>query len=51
MLASIHDGRGWYVLLNKRSLDASFFSELDQLMWQALEGVTFGDVDLFDSYP
>ena len=40
MLARIHDGRGWCVLLNKRSLDASFFSELDQLMWQALEGVT-----------
>ena len=51
VLARIHDGRGWWVLLNKRSLDSNFLSELDQLMWQALEGVTFGDVDLFDRYP
>ena len=51
VLARIHDGRGWCVLLNKRSLDPNFFTELDQLMWQALEGVSFGDVDLFDRYP
>ena len=51
VLARINDGRGWCVLLNKRSLDPSFLTELDQLMWQALEGVTFGDVDLFDRYP
>ncbi len=51
VIARINDGRGWCVLLNKRSLDSKFFSELDQLMWQALEGVTFDDVDLFDRYP
>ena len=26
------------------------FLKLDQLMWQALEGVSFSNVDLFDSY-
>jgi N-acyl-D-amino-acid deacylase len=51
VLARINDGRGWCVLLNKRSLDPNFFSELDQLMWQALDGVSFGDADLFNRYP
>ena len=50
MLAGIHDGMGWCILLNGRPTDPAYFGALDQLVWEAIGGVQFGNIDLFGEY-
>ena len=48
ILARIHDGHCWAVLVNTRSYDKSYFAALDQFPWTVKQAVqTWGNQDLF----